>query len=80
MIFGWNLEFFADKEIVSSWQSSKDRMYDKIVLRDDLTWSDGKPLTAHDIVFSFKTIMNPKALVPAVRAGTDERWRKAPNT
>ena len=26
-------------------------MIDKIVLRDDLTWSDGKPITAHDFEF-----------------------------
>lgn len=78
LTFDWNLEFFADKDSVVSWQSSKDRMMDKIVLRDDLTWSDGHPLTAHDIVFSFKTIMNPKVPVPAVRSGTDElKWVEA---
>ena len=41
-------------DTVVSWQSSKDRLYDKVVMRDDLTWSDGKPITAHDVVFSFK--------------------------
>jgi peptide/nickel transport system substrate-binding protein len=76
--FDWNLEPFAAKESVVSWQSSKDRMYDKVVMRDDLVWSDGKPLTAYDVVFSFKTIMNPKVPVPAVRSGTDElKWVEA---
>ncbi|HVW38891.1 MAG TPA: ABC transporter substrate-binding protein, partial [Pirellulales bacterium] len=76
--FDWNLDFFADKDAVASWQSSKDRTMDKVVLRDDLTWSDGQPLTAHDIVFSFQTIMNPKVPVPAVRSGTDElKWVEA---
>ncbi len=76
--FDWNLEPFAAKDAVVSWQSSKDRMYDKLVMRDDLTWSDGKPITAHDVVFSFQTIMNPEVPVPAVRSGTDElKWVEA---
>jgi peptide/nickel transport system substrate-binding protein len=45
---------------------------DKVVLRDDLTWSDGHPITAHDVVFTFHTIMNEKVPVPAVRSGTDK--------
>ena len=79
-LFGFdrNLEPFAAKDAVVSWQSSKDRMYDKVVMRDDLTWSDGKPITAHDVVFSFQAIMNPKVPVPAVRSGTDElKWVEA---
>src|SRR5262249_834502 len=39
--FDWNMTPFASKDAVVSWQTSKDRMIDKIVLRDDLTWSDG---------------------------------------
>ena len=50
--FDWNFDKFAAKDAVVSWQSSKDGMYDKVVMRDDLTWSDGKPITAHDVVFS----------------------------
>ena len=34
-------------------------MLDKVVLRDDLVWSDGQPITAHDIAFTFKVIMDP---------------------
>jgi peptide/nickel transport system substrate-binding protein len=75
LAFDWNLAPVGDREIIRSWQISKDRMLDKIVMRDDLTWSDGKPVTAHDVVFSFLTIMNPKVPVPAVRSGTDKlRW------
>lgn len=76
--FDWNFTPFASSDTVKSWQTSKDRMYDKFVIRDDLTWSDGKPITAHDIVFSFQTIMNPKVPVPAQRSGTDQiRWIEA---
>ncbi|MCA9003948.1 MAG: peptide-binding protein [Planctomycetaceae bacterium] len=76
--FDWNFKPFAVSDTVVSWQSSKDKLYDKVVLRDDLTWSDGVPITAHDIVFTFKTIMNPEVPVPAVRSGTDQiRWIQA---
>ncbi|MES2789925.1 MAG: ABC transporter substrate-binding protein [Planctomycetota bacterium] len=73
--FDWNFFPFAAAEHVVSWESSADHMYDKVVIRDDLTWSDGQPITAHDVAFSFQTIMNPKVPVPAVRSGTDKlRW------
>ncbi len=76
--FDWNMKPFAAKETVVSWQTSKDRLYDKVVLRDDCTWSDGKPITAQDVVFSFKTIMDPRVPIPAVRSGTDKlRWVEA---
>ncbi len=78
MGFDWNLEMAASSESVRSWQSSKDHLMDKFVLRDDLTWSDGVPITAHDVVFSFQVIMNPNVPVPAVRSGTDKlRWIEA---
>ncbi len=76
--FDWTLRPFAVSEFVKSWQSSKDRMYDKVVLRSDATWSDGKPITAHDVVFSFKTILDTRIPIPAVRSQTDElRWVEA---
>ncbi|MDZ4817956.1 MAG: peptide-binding protein, partial [Planctomycetota bacterium] len=76
--FDWNLAPFASADTVVSWETSKDKMYDKVVMRKDLTWSDGKPMTAHDVAFSFRTIMNPKIPIPAVRSGTNElRWVEA---
>jgi peptide/nickel transport system substrate-binding protein len=76
--FDWALRPFAAKETVVSWQTSKDRMMDKVVIRDDLTWSDGKPITAHDVVFSFRLIMTDAVPVPAQRSGTDKiRWIEA---
>jgi len=70
--FDWSFRRFALKESVVSWQSSKDGMYDKLVMRDDMTWADGEPITAHDVEFSFKVIMSEKVPVPAVRSGTDQ--------
>lgn len=73
--FDWNLNPFASKDAVASWHASKDKMYDKVVLRDDLTWSDGHPITAHDVAFSFLVIMSSKVPVFAQRSGTDKiKW------
>lgn len=72
--FDREFDYFAPEETVVSWQTSEDRMMDKFVLRDDLTWSDGRPLTAHDLVYSFQVIMSDhdELVIPAVRQGTDE--------
>ncbi len=76
--FDWRMQAFAVSDAVVSWHTSDDGLYDKLVLRDDLVWSDGHPLTAHDIVFSFETIMNPKVPAVAIRDGTDKiRWIEA---
>ncbi|MBX3415295.1 MAG: peptide ABC transporter substrate-binding protein [Pirellulales bacterium] len=76
--FDWNMTPFAVSSTVESWQTSDDYMYDKVVIRSDLTWSDGTPVTAHDVVFSFQTIMDPRVPIPAVRSGTDKiRWVEA---
>lgn len=76
--FDWNMIPFASKDMVKSWQTSKDHMLDKVGMRDDLTWSDGHPITAHDIAFSFKLIMTNAVPIPAQRTGTDElKWVEA---
>lgn len=70
--FDWRLDPFASSDTVSTWHSSEDRLFDKVVLRDDLVWSDGERITAHDVEFSFKLIMTESVPVPAVRSGTDK--------
>jgi oligopeptide transport system substrate-binding protein len=40
---------------------SADGLTYTIKLRDDLTWSDGEPLTAEDFAFSFKRLFDPEA-------------------
>jgi peptide/nickel transport system substrate-binding protein len=70
--FDRRLEPFAAAETVTSWQTSADGLHDKVVMRDDLVWSDGRPITAHDVAFSFRVIMDPRVPVPAARTGTDQ--------
>ena len=33
-------------------------------IRDDISWSDGKPFTAKDVLFTYKTIISPKIFTP----------------
>ncbi len=76
--FDWTMEPFAVSEYVVSWQTSEDGLKDKVVLRKDMTWSDGKPITAHDAVFSFQVIMNPDVPVLAQRTSLqDVAWVEA---
>lgn len=70
--FDWNFTPFAFADTVASWQKSADGLYDKVVIRDDLVWSDGEPITAHDVEFSYKVIMTEAVPVRAVRSGTDK--------
>jgi peptide/nickel transport system substrate-binding protein len=70
--FDRRMEPFAAAETVASWQTSVDSMLDKVVIRDDLRWSDGRPITAHDVAFSYRVIMDERVPVPAVRSGTDQ--------
>jgi ABC-type transport system substrate-binding protein len=75
MSFDRQLKNFAPKDVVVLWQTSEDGLVDRFVLRDDITWSDGKPFTAYDVEFTFKLIMSDHALlvIPAIRdSGTDK--------
>nr|MCS5629692.1 hypothetical protein [Pirellulaceae bacterium] len=49
--FDWNFVPFASSDAVVSWQTSGDGLYDKVVMRDDLRWSDGTAITAHDVAY-----------------------------
>lgn len=70
--FDWTFRKFAVKDAVVSWHSSEDGLYDKVVLRDDLKWSNGEPITAHDVEYTYKLIMTEAVPVKAMRQGTDQ--------
>ncbi len=42
-----------------SWIISEDGRTYTFKLREDLLWSDGRPITAHDFVYSYQRLMNP---------------------
>ena len=46
---------------------SDDQLTYTFRLRENVTFSDGKPLTAQDVIFSLKTIRHPKVAAPQLR-------------
>ena len=46
------------------WKADPEGMVYTVKLRPDVTWHDGKPLTADDIVFTYQVIQNPDANSP----------------
>ncbi|MEZ4845556.1 MAG: peptide ABC transporter substrate-binding protein [Bdellovibrionota bacterium] len=47
-------------DLAESWEISKDGREYTFFLRKDALWSDGQPLTAHDVEYSWKRLMDPK--------------------
>lgn len=45
--------------LAKSFSISEDGLQIDFILRDDIIFSDGHPVTADDVIFSFKTIVNP---------------------
>lgn len=53
--------------LAESWEISDDKKTYTFKLNPAATWSDGKPITAHDIQFYYDVIMNPKHLTSLFR-------------
>jgi oligopeptide transport system substrate-binding protein len=58
-----------------SWQTSPDGLTWTFRLRDGLRWSDGRPLTARDFVFTLRRYLSPETAV--AQAGRLEAIRGA---
>lgn len=57
-----------DGLIAQSWTVSDDGLVIQFKLREDVTFSDGKPLTAQDVVFSFNFAMTEAIQAPGERS------------
>lgn len=70
-LFGFDrtLEPFANADTVRSWSTSADGLVDKVVLRGDLLWSDGTPVTARDVAFTWRLIVDPRVPARGFRSG-----------
>ena len=53
------LEF--EPKLAERWEISEDKMQYTVYLRKDVTFSDGVPMTAEDVKFTFDLIMDPKS-------------------
>lgn len=77
-----------EPELAESWQVSQDGLRVVFNLREGLKWSDGKPLTADDVVFTYQDIIfnpdiptdgkdkiriGPQGLFPKVRKLSDRQ-------
>ncbi|MCB0272056.1 MAG: peptide ABC transporter substrate-binding protein [Bdellovibrionales bacterium] len=49
-------------DFATSWDLSQDGREYTFHLREDAKWSDGKPMTAHDVEYSWKRLLNPKTV------------------
>ena len=64
-LFDRLVEAWPERTIVPSlaerWEISDDGLRYLFHLREGLSWSDGKPLTAHDVEFGIKRVLDPEA-------------------
>ncbi|HEX9299886.1 MAG TPA: ABC transporter substrate-binding protein, partial [Actinomycetota bacterium] len=64
-LFDRLVEQWPERTIVPSlaerWEIADDGLRYVFYLRDGLRWSDGVPLTAHDVEFGIKRVLNPDA-------------------
>ena len=65
--------------IASSWTTSPDGKTYTFKLRNDVSFCDGKKLTAQDVVYTIKRWIDPATRSPvAWRAGNKDRFLSAP--
>lgn len=67
-----DMQWKVNDDFVESFEESEDHTVFTMKMRPGLTWHDGMPLTAHDIVFSWQQILDPQVPCPAQKPGTEE--------
>jgi len=74
--------FELEPWLAEKWESSPDGRTHTIHLRAGLTWSDGMPLTAEDVLFSMRAVYDPKVesvLADSLTAGGQPLRAAAPD-
>lgn len=68
LVFAGLLKYDSNNDLVGdlaeSWKMDQTELVYTVTLRPSLLWQDGKPLTAKDVVYTYKTIQNPDAKSP----------------
>jgi peptide/nickel transport system substrate-binding protein len=62
-------------DLAESWDISKDNLSITFHLRKNVVWHDGKPFTAHDVMYTYKVTVDPKT--PTAYAGDFRLVKKA---
>lgn len=57
----------AIPDLAKEWEISKDGLVWTFFIRDDVSFHDGHPLTAHDVEFTYSAIMEPKNMSPRAK-------------
>jgi peptide/nickel transport system substrate-binding protein len=60
-LFAYDSQQSLAPNLAESIQLDKTEKKYTVILKENLYWHDGQPLTADDVVFTFKTIQNPDA-------------------
>lgn len=55
-----NEELEFESKLAEDWQVSEDQKEVTFNIREGVTWHDGKPFTAEDVVFTYRTLMDPE--------------------
>lgn len=56
-----NENLLPEPDLAKSWNITNGGLVYTFALRGDVKWHDGQPFTADDVVFTFKTAINPKS-------------------
>ena len=64
----------VEPALAESWTHSEDGLTWTFLLRQDVTWHDGEPFTAHDVEFTFNDIIYNEAIDTSARAAFNFRF------
>ena len=65
-LFRFNEQQKLLPDLASKYTFSEDKKIYDVQLRQDVKWSDGKPFTADDVIFTFEAIQNPIVNSPLI--------------
>ncbi len=57
----------AIPDLAKEWEISKDGLVWTFFIRDDVSFHDGHPLTAHDVEFTYRAMMDPQNMSPLAK-------------
>jgi ABC-type transport system substrate-binding protein len=61
-----NENFELVPALAESWKPGEEAKYWEFVIRQDAKWSDGTPITADDVVYTYQHLSNPALANPGV--------------